>query len=359
MEQREEEISSLLLDNRFVDWVINPQSAYTEYWLQWIARPGNAALAEEAKNFLLELRKLERDNDLKVNWAFTEQVWESIHDAVVIVQKASQQKRRSKVLWYAIAASIIGLVALTTVVIYQQKSNQLTALPEHKELRASQELIRYNGSKKNELFYLPDGSKVTLANGARIAYNRLMNGRKRNVELSGDAFFDVSKDPEKPFLIYTKNIIIKVIGTSFMVKATADSETVHVKTGKVAVYLKGQDIKGAPAKILLPGQVCAWSGAKKELIIPEHMEPPGIDLETNNVDECDFEDVALDKVFKSIERMYALPVYYDSAAFSNCFITISLGDESLEEKLQTITKTIGATFSMSESGISVDGAGCK
>lgn len=360
MEGREEEISSLLLDNRFVDWVINPQSPYAEYWLQWIAnKPENAALAEEAKNFLLELRKAERDNDLDVSWAIIEQIWKPIEDAVAIDQRAAQQKAGARGRRYAMAAAIMGAIVLTMVIIYQQKSNQPATGAKRKIAHVSNDLVRYNGNDKNELFFLPDGSKVTLAKGARIAYNRLMNGRKRNVELTGDAFFEVSKDPEKPFLIYTKNIIIKVLGTSFLIKATAGNEIVHVKTGKVAVYLKGQNIKGEPAKILLPGQVCAYSGAKGELITTKRLAPAAIEMKTGSNGEYDFDEVPLDQVFKTITKMYEMPVYYDSAAFSNCFITISLGDESLEDKLQTITKTIGATFSMSENGISIEGNGCK
>ena len=64
MDNREEKINALLLDNRFVDWVINPQSPYAEYWLQWInASRENALLAEEAKSFLLEFRATEIEDD--------------------------------------------------------------------------------------------------------------------------------------------------------------------------------------------------------------------------------------------------------------------------------------------------------
>ena len=57
--------------------------------------------------------------------------------------------------------------------------------------------------------------------------------------------------------------------------------------------------------------------------------------------------------------MYNLPVHYDKEVFKNCFINISLEHESLEDKLQVITKTVGASFSISEYGISIEGRGCK
>jgi len=220
-------------------------------------------------------------------------------------------------------------------------------------------VVRYNGNGKNELFFLPDGSKITLAKGARISYNRLMNGSKREVSLSGEAFFDVAKNPNKPFYIYTKNIVVKVLGTSFRVAASAESESVTVKTGKVSVYLKGQDLEQSAAKILLPQQVCTYSFPTKELITAAYTGKSKIEMETDGVNEYNFEDAPLDAVFKTLEKMYAMPVYYDKAVFKNCFITISLGNESLEEKLEVLTKTVGATFSITDNGINVEGKGCK
>jgi len=68
----------------------------------------------------------------------------------------------------------------------------------------------------------------------------------------------------------------------------------------------------------------------------------------------DFEDAPIDTVFRTLEKMYAIPVHYERSAFFNSFITISLGSESLEEQLQVITRTIGATFSISNDGITIE-----
>ena len=222
-------------------------------------------------------------------------------------------------------------------------------------------MIRYNGSEKNELVFLPDGSKVTLAKGARISYNRLMNGKKRKVFLSGEAFFDVAKNPEKPFYIHTQNMVIKVLGTSFRVTASAGKESVIVKTGKVSVYLKGQDLEQSAAKILLPQQICTYSAPKKELITAAYTSKSKIEIEivAENSSGYNFEDAPLDTVFKTLEKMYNLPLHYDRELFKNCFITISLENESLEDKLEVITKTIGASFSISDYGINIEGKGCK
>lgn len=361
MNNREEKINALLLDNRFVDWVVSPQSPYSEYWLQWItASQENAALAEEAKSFLLELRRTENDADKEINEGITEQMLMHIRKAIdedsslVIMQKPGRRR------WYWMAAAAAaGLLMILGITFLKQPGHQLSLVEPSKEIQPSPEVIRYNGSEKNELIFLPDGSKVTLAKGSRISYNRLMNGKKRNVSLIGEAFFDVAKNPEKPFYIYTQNMVIKVLGTSFRVTASAGKESVAVKTGKVSVYLKDQDLEQSAAKIVLPKQVCTYSIPANELITVDYTSKLKIEMETDTLNGYNFEDAPLDTVFKTLEKMYALPVHYNKQKFENCFITISLENESLEEKLEVITKTVGASFSISDYGISIEGKGCK
>jgi transmembrane sensor len=362
MNNREEKINALLLDNRFVDWVINPQSPYAEYWLQWIrSSTDNAALAEEAKRFLLELRKTGNDDVNEVNERITEQMLINIREAIdqdsadFLIQKSAMRRRY----WIA-AAAITGFLVFLGITFFKQSdTQQLSLVKPAKEIQPLHEIIRYNGSEKNELVFLPDGSKVTLAKGARISYNRLMNGKKRKVSLSGEAFFDVAQNPEKPFYICTQSMIIKVLGTSFRVTAAAGKESVAVKTGKVSVYLKGQDLEQSAAKILLPRQVCTYSATKKELITTAYTGKSKIELATEKITGYNFEDAPLETVFKMLEKMYSLALHYDKEVFKNCFITISLEDEGLEEKLEIITKTVGASFSISDYDISIEGKGCK
>ncbi len=99
MEDRAEKINALLLDNRFVDWVLNPQSPYAQYWLQWIgAGTENAALAEEAKQFLLEVRTAENNREKAVDEGSAEQIWAHIQQAIgqeELVEVKNMPRRRS------------------------------------------------------------------------------------------------------------------------------------------------------------------------------------------------------------------------------------------------------------------------
>ncbi len=363
MNQKEERIHELLLDNRFVDWLVNPQSPYAEYWLQWIdASAEHATLADEAKTFLLELGMAETTREIDISEAETGLLWTGIRNSIDQETMPVLHPRRPLGRpWYWMAAAALAGLVLLSAALYVSRPvhSPLTLAAASREALPSPELVRYNGSEKNELFFLPDGSKITLAKDARISYNRLMNGSKREVTLTGEAFFDVAKNPQHPFYIYTRNMVIKVLGTSFRVTASPQQESVAVRTGKVSVYLKGQDLEQSAARILLPSQVCTYSAPKNELVAGAYTGKSKIELETDGKNEYNFEDAPLETVFKTLERMYAMPVHYDKRTFDNCFITISLGNESLEEKMEVITKTVGASFSISDYGINVEGKGCK
>lgn len=94
-----------------------------------------------------------------------------------------------------------------------------------------------NGEHKRII--LPDGTSATLNAGSYLRYPREFITDVRRIEMNGEAFFEVTRDEEKPFLIHTKDADVKVLGTSFNVKAFDMDEqlTVSVQTGKVQVDL--------------------------------------------------------------------------------------------------------------------------
>lgn len=86
---------------------------------------------------------------------------------------------------------------------------------------------------------LSDGSHVWMMPGAQISYDRNFTGNKREITLTGESFFEVTKNPSKPFIIYSGNLITKVWGTSFRVRDSKELPyaDVTVVTGKVSVKL--------------------------------------------------------------------------------------------------------------------------
>lgn len=123
--------------------------------------------------------------------------------------------------------------------------------------------------------------------------------------------------------------------------------------------MKGQDSTTQAARIILPRQTCTYSSRGKGLLTTADTGNTKIEMESEGAQEYVFEDAPIDTVFKTLEKMYDVPVIYDHKTFENCFITISLGNEKLEEKLEVITQTINASFLLSDKGINIGGKGCK
>ena len=85
-------------------------------------------------------------------------------------------------------------------------------------------------------FVLPDGSKVWLNGGSTLSYSKGLKGRKRTVTLEGEGFFDVEKNPDRPFVVKARDLDITVLGTEFTVSAQDDKDiAVYLQEGRVKV----------------------------------------------------------------------------------------------------------------------------
>jgi transmembrane sensor len=114
--------------------------------------------------------------------------------------------------------------------------------------------ISSNPNGQRSRITLSDNSIVYLGAGSRLRYPKQFTGNKREIELYGEAFFEVTKNPKRPFIIHTGKVQTKVLGTSFKIEAFKDDAlTVKVATGKVRVdQYQGQKMKSLA--VLLPGQ---------------------------------------------------------------------------------------------------------
>ena len=100
--------------------------------------------------------------------------------------------------------------------------------------------VQYETLAQSETVTLPDESVITLNNHSKLSYTRAFNKKERTVKLEGEGFFDVAKNPEKPFLIHVEDVSIMVLGTSFNVRSAGDLTEVSVETGIVKVT-RGKD----------------------------------------------------------------------------------------------------------------------
>jgi transmembrane sensor len=216
-----------------------------------------------------------------------------------------------------------------------------------------------NDASQQMHLQLADGSQVWLEKNGKLRYQKDFSGTMREVYLTGEAFFDVTKNPNKPFVVYANGLVTKVLGTSFRVKAQANAPTVtvDVKTGVVSVYAQQLDPAQAKPMVLLPNQKAVFQ-RENAALNKTLVEKPTIVLPKQEVQRFVFEDASAMTVFGALEKSYGVKVIYDEATFKNCTLTISLDDEDLFQKLEVICKVLDAQYEVIETQIVISSKGC-
>lgn len=147
---------------------------------------------------------------------------------------ADHESRRSffhnkLIRWGSYAAVFLGVFVMTTL-IWQHFPNRSVGSTEPQYVEIS------NSGGLPKLHLLPDSTKVYLAGGSTVKYPKTFHKSERNIELQGEAFFEVKRDETRPFTIHSGSMKTKVLGTSFKVTAFEGLEQeVAVASGKVSI----------------------------------------------------------------------------------------------------------------------------
>jgi ferric-dicitrate binding protein FerR (iron transport regulator) len=277
----------------------------------------------------------------------------------------AQAPVRRKHLTGPIAASITGLLVIIGAITWQTSRRHQSPLtqdgPKVANLLVRQDLDRVNQTDRSQTVYLVDGSRVILQPGSGIRHAAFLQKDKREVYLEGNAFFDVAKDARRPFYVYSGDIVVRVLGTSFKVATDKESGdiTVLVTTGKVAVTKKTAPLP--QPLILTTNQIAFYKGHSRDLV---QLQAEKKDLSPDLIPAApaisfNFDETPVEEIFQTLENAYGIPFHYDKVTFSHCVLTTSLTDESLEEKIRIICEAIGATYELREDGIFLEGKPCK
>lgn len=220
-------------------------------------------------------------------------------------------------------------------------------------------------SAPNQLMHiqLADGSFVRLSPNGRLRYRKAFTGPLREVYLTGEAFFEVKKNPKQPFVVYANGLVTKVLGTSFRIQARAEDPTVTVavKTGRVSVYPNQSSRNRDPelrGLVLSPNQKVIYhrSAARMDKTLVEHPSPV---VAPEELQQFLFEDAPAARVFDAIERAYGVDVVFDEEMMADCTLTINLTDEDLFQKLDVICRVLDAHYKIIDAQVVIYGKGCR
>lgn len=353
-------------DTAFRDWVYNPSEESDDFWNQFLAlHPGKQADIAEARIFLTGIQmNVESDFSTQTNQ-------KAVYERIKTGMGYDNHGGKWSVSWISWAAAACLIIAAG--LWFSKSSNQIGIASYEENLESVKGSLteKMNQTDTTMLVTLEDGSSVLLKPGSKVAYATVFNaGKVREVYLSGEAFFDVVKNPSKPFLVYANELVTKVLGTSFSVKAyeTDENVTVKVSTGRVAVSVAGQvrsrkkvTSREADGILILPNQKAVLSRTDIRLVKglvenPVLLETPA---QAPNENAFVFRSASAADVFKALEKAYGVDIQYDPVLFDKCQLSANLTDESLYEKLGVICKSLEATYQILDAQIIVSGKGCN
>jgi ferric-dicitrate binding protein FerR (iron transport regulator) len=188
------------------------------------------------------------------------------------------------------------------------------------------------GQKKT--ITLPDNTIVTLNGNSSLSYlDNWKEERFRSVNLSGEAYFQVTSNAQKPFVVNTAGISIKVLGTTFNVKSYDEDERVETTLveGKVSIEKVTKDHPAHEIIELLPDQKATFSKESREIIL-EQVTPESEAAWIRG--SLVFEDEPFSEIIKDLERLYGVKIIVKDKAALQCTFNIRLEGESLEEVLK-------------------------
>src|SRR5579863_3620251 len=161
-------------------------------------------------------------------------------------QRVSRFRLRSLVYF---AAALGGLIVSAWGILHQL---QPVPSPPMRNPAKGGEVTARPGVRTRLL--LPDGTQVWLNSNSKLKYAADFNLHSREVDLEGEAYFDVARDMERPFIVHASAVDIRVLGTAFTIKSYPQDETVEATLLKGAIEISGRDNPNAPRVILKPDE---------------------------------------------------------------------------------------------------------
>lgn len=350
------QLSDFIIDDEFIEWVLHPNKDSDNKWNDWlIQHPEKSQLIESARSTIIGLNVVQKE---EINKEDLNDIWNSIN----ISTNKSQSKSIGLWKYIGVAASVLILIfsySYITSIAANNSSFQDT-------IEKDQYVTYQNDTEQVKRIELEDGSYVTLEPNAKFEYPVFFEGDKRIVKLDGVAFFDIERDEKRPFFVYTQDAIVKVLGTSFTVKANNSGQDLEVivKTGKVAVFNKDdfanvRTVESQEIKPLLvtPNQKVVLD-KKSRKMSRRIISVPSLVIPLRNISKTRFRNSSLGEILISLEQAYKIKINIDSEEALNCKLTTTLTNQSLFEKLDIICEPLSLRYEERDAQIYIYG-NCK
>ena len=299
---------------------------------------------------------LEHENNFPVLSQLEQQVLDRADFAAIRSKVKTKRKTVAMWPWLAVAAGLlIGVFLVESMLSAKVSSvNESTATVAKIEF--------FNEAKAEKTITLKDSSKIILRPGSRIKVFGDFNDKDRKVSLKGEAFFSVVHDEKRPFKVYAYDVVTTVLGTSFTINAPSLKEkvTVVVRTGRVAVSTNGSDrgdSKGMNQEVIVtPNQQAIFDPTNNRLKASLIQNPAVLD--SPHTQKLIYDEEPIVNILIDTEELFGVDIRFDATILDQCRITTAFQKEGLFERLNILSKSIGANYVVDGTSIVFKSSGC-
>ena len=268
----------------------------------------------------------------------TEAGWNSLQKAITKSSTTTNNKCRliktNQLVIWRVASVAAMLVAALFIGLFIHKNDRLT----------NNQIVTIQSPRgEKSKIILADGTVVWLNSESQLTYSNDFDSDIRLVTLSGEGYFDVKKDLNKPFIVRTPNADIKVFGTRFNVCSYPDEQLTEatLEEGKIGVYIAGK----ANLVAVTPGQRMVFDKQSGEVSLKQ----VDTDLYTSwKENRLKFDDALFGDVVKKLERWYDVKIILDKDLKYSERYTMTIKTESLREVLKRLQITTPMIYKIKE-----------
>ena len=199
-----------------------------------------------------------------------------------------------------------------------------------------------------------DGSTVRLNSGSTLIYPRAFGSESRTVHLTGEAFFDVARDPKRPFIVQSADIQTRVLGTSFNIHAFPDDGLHEIAVRSGTVSLTFGDNPSTEIR-LVKGEQLHYAPSLQEWTKSD-IDPENVGVWTKGY--LYFDNEPIENVLKTLSRWYGIDIEVEGGGVSDCRITLKQQNESLTNILEILKYTTGINYEFKENKVVINGGSC-
>jgi Fe2+-dicitrate sensor, membrane component len=214
-----------------------------------------------------------------------------------------------------------------------------------REPDASNELVVKVDRGQKASMELPDGTLVWLNSDTKMKYNNSYNDKNRMVKLDGEAYFEVAKDKDKPFIVQVNNINIEALGTAFNVKAYSvdDHISATLMEGSIAV------ISGNESAILKPNENIFYDRNTQQLIKKTLHNTDLVSAWRSG--RIVFGGETLGEAAFMLERIYNIRIIFETEDIKDYTFLGTIKNNSLSNVFEIMSLTVPITYEISDSSV--------